>query len=145
MHRLIFWQFLFLKKFKNNWIYMDQRAEWWVASVVTRCVYRFYGCMAQIQVPVNILESDTAKLEYRDLEQFCFVFPILNCIKNAPNTKHHKMFLWHWFSFLLKSTGFPAFCGGVMFLFSILFLIFMFCLLVFKHGDWLAFGVPSGQ
>lgn len=74
MHRLIFWQFLFLKKFKNNWIYLDQRAEWWVASVVTRCVYRFYGCMAQIQVPVNILESDTAKLEYRDLEQFCFVF-----------------------------------------------------------------------
>lgn len=42
--------------------------------MVTRCVYRFYGCMAQIQVPVNIHESDTPKLENRDLEQFCFVF-----------------------------------------------------------------------
>lgn len=105
--------------------------------------------MAQIQVPVNILESDTPKLEYRDLEQFCFGFSnfilhtkpdlLENSIKNDPNTKHHKMFLWHWFSFLLKSTGFPAFYGVVMqlvlFWFSILFLIFMFCLLVFKHGD----------
>lgn len=44
--------------------------------MVTRCVYRFYGCMAQIQVLVNILESDAPKLEYIDLEQFCFVFSI---------------------------------------------------------------------
>lgn len=119
MHRLIFF---FKKSLKiTEYIWTSGRSDEQQAWLPGVCI-GFMDAWHKYRYLLTYL-SLTHQNQYRDLEQFCFVFSIFlhtkpdlleNCVKNAPNNKHHKMFLWHWFSFLLKSTGFPAFCGVVM-------------------------------